>query len=50
VGELVALLRRRADIVALNAEVNEEYWARTRAKVNLSYERDGRVEWIRWEG
>ena len=43
VKELVALLRARPELVAINAGRTREYWARTREKTSLEYELAGRI-------
>ena len=43
VEEIVALLRRRPDLLALNAGLNERFWERTRERAKLEYRRDGVV-------
>lgn len=40
--ELVALLRRRPELVEINAGLSEQYWARTRERTALEYEIDGK--------
>ncbi|HTY43382.1 MAG TPA: NTP transferase domain-containing protein [Thermoanaerobaculia bacterium] len=46
VEAIVALLRRRPDLVAINASLTEVFWERTREKAQLEYERDGVVHRI----
>ena len=43
VAEIVATLRSRPDLLAINAHLNQEYWERTDALVRLQYQRDGVV-------
>lgn len=43
VAEIVELLRRRPDLVAVNAHRTQEFWQRTRERAHLEYELDGRV-------
>jgi len=37
VGEIVALLDRRPELVRINASLNDEYWQRTRDLARLAY-------------
>jgi spore coat polysaccharide biosynthesis protein SpsF len=46
VEEIVSLLRRRPDLLALNAGLNERFWERTRERAKLEYSRDGVVRRI----
>jgi len=46
VAEIVALLKSRPDLLALNAGLNERFWERTREKAKLEYRRDGVVHRI----
>jgi spore coat polysaccharide biosynthesis protein SpsF (cytidylyltransferase family) len=43
VEEIVAALTARPSLVEINAHLNDEYWNRTRAQLNLQYRRDGKV-------
>jgi spore coat polysaccharide biosynthesis protein SpsF (cytidylyltransferase family) len=43
VAEIVSLLRRRPDLLAINAGLNERFWERTRERAKLEYSRDGAV-------
>ncbi len=43
VGEIVALLKQRPELLEINAGLSERYWARTQELAVLEYERDGRI-------
>ena len=43
VEAIVELLRRRPDLLAINAGLNERFWERTRERAKLEYRRDGVV-------
>ncbi len=46
VEAIVGLLRRRPDLLTINAGLNERFWERTREKAKLEYRRDGVVRRI----
>ena len=41
IAEIVALLRRRPELVALNAGLSQGYWERTRELAQLEYRVSG---------
>jgi spore coat polysaccharide biosynthesis protein SpsF len=43
IEEIVALLRRRPELVEINSNVNEQYWKRTQQLAQLEYRVEGKI-------